>query len=129
VAAAKTAFGTWSAQPIGQRAALLIKLAEALEVEQDYFGRLLTQEQGKPLPALWEIAYSIGALRYFASLDLPLEVLKEDATQKVIRQRKALGVVAAITPWNLPILILIIRSHRRCSPETQSWSNPLRPRR
>jgi steroid delta-isomerase-like uncharacterized protein len=110
VAAAKTAFKTWSAQPLQQRATLLIKLAEALEAEQDYFGRLLTQEQGKPLQqALWEIGYSIGALRYFATLDLPIEVLKEDATQKVIRQRKALGVVAAITPWNLPILLMIIK--------------------
>src|SRR5215469_10021055 len=53
VATAKTAFPIWSATPLRQRAALLVKLAEALE---DAFARLLTQEQGKPLPqALWEI--------------------------------------------------------------------------
>ena len=40
---------------------LLVKLAEALEAEQDEFARLLTEEQGKPLPqALWEIAHSIA---------------------------------------------------------------------
>jgi acyl-CoA reductase-like NAD-dependent aldehyde dehydrogenase len=99
VAAGKTAFPTGSATPLRQRAALLIKLAEALEAEQDDFARLLTQEQGKPLQqALWEIAFSIAVLRYFATLDLPLEVLKEDATQKVVRLHKPLGVVAAITP-------------------------------
>jgi acyl-CoA reductase-like NAD-dependent aldehyde dehydrogenase len=110
VAAAKAAFPAWSATPLQQRAALLVKLAEALEAEQDQFARLLTEEQGKPLPqALWEIAFSIAVLRYFATLDLPLEVLKEDGTQKVVRQHRPLGVVAAITPWNLPLLLLMIK--------------------
>jgi acyl-CoA reductase-like NAD-dependent aldehyde dehydrogenase len=110
VAAAKTAFPAWSATPLRQRGALLVKLAEALESEQGEFARLLTEEQGKPLPqALWEIALSIAVLRYFATLDLPTEVLKEDGTQKVVRQHRPLGVVAAITPWNLPLLLLMIK--------------------
>src|SRR5262249_1176485 len=46
---------------------------------------------------------------YFATLDLPPEVLKEDATRKVVRQHTPLGVVAAITPWNLPMLLLTIK--------------------
>src|SRR5262249_52521108 len=41
--------------------------------------------------------------------DMPLEVLKEDATRKVVRQHTPLGVVAAITPWNLPMLLLTIK--------------------
>jgi acyl-CoA reductase-like NAD-dependent aldehyde dehydrogenase len=110
VAAAKTACPAWSATPLRQRAALLVKLAEALEAEQDPLARLLTEEQGKPLPqALWEIAFSIAVLRYFATHDLPLEVLKEDGSQKVVRQHRPLGVVAAIIPWNLPLLLLMIK--------------------
>jgi acyl-CoA reductase-like NAD-dependent aldehyde dehydrogenase len=110
VAAAKAAFPGWSATTIRKRSELLVKLAEALEAEQDVFARLLTEEQGKPLPqALWEIALSIAVLRYFATLDLPLEVLKEDVTQKVVRQHRPLGVVAAIIPWNLPLLLLMIK--------------------
>ena len=46
VAAAKTAIPIWWATPLRQRAALLVKLAEALEAEQGAFARLLTQEQG-----------------------------------------------------------------------------------
>src|SRR5262245_25112562 len=85
VAAAKTAFPAWSATPLRQRAALLAKLADALEAEQGALARLLTREQGKPLPqALWEIDWAIGAMRYFATLDLPTEVLEEDAAQKVV---------------------------------------------
>jgi acyl-CoA reductase-like NAD-dependent aldehyde dehydrogenase len=110
VAAAKAAFPTWSATPLRQRAALLVELADALEAEQAGFARLLTEEQGKPLPeANFEIGYSIAALRYFAALDLPPEMLKEDATRKVVRQHKPLGVVAAITPWNFPVLLLMIK--------------------
>src|SRR5258708_7868629 len=110
VAAAKAAFPDWSATPLRQRGALLVGLAEALEAEQGQFARLLTEEQGKPLPqALWEIALSIAILRYIATLDLPPEVLKEDAAQKVVRQHKPLGVVAAITPWNFPVLLLMIK--------------------
>jgi acyl-CoA reductase-like NAD-dependent aldehyde dehydrogenase len=110
VAAAKAAFPGWSATTIRKRSELLVKLAEALEAEQDIFARLLTEEQGKPLSqALWEIAQSIAALRYFATLDLSPEVLKEDATQKVVRQHKPLGVVAAITTWNVPVILLMIK--------------------
>jgi acyl-CoA reductase-like NAD-dependent aldehyde dehydrogenase len=110
VAAAKTAFPAWSARPLRQRAARLARLADALEAEQVEFARILTQEQGKPLPqALDEITRSVATLRYFATLDLPPEVLKEDATQKVVRQHKPLGVVAAITPWNVPMIILTVQ--------------------
>src|SRR5262245_28750173 len=71
VAAAKTAFPAWSATPPRQRAAVLGKLADALEAEQGAFVRLLTQEQGKPLPqAMWEIDWAIDTIRYFATLDL-----------------------------------------------------------
>jgi acyl-CoA reductase-like NAD-dependent aldehyde dehydrogenase len=110
VAAAKGAFPTWSATLLRQRTALLVKLADELEAEQGEFARLLTQEQGKPLPqAQWEIDWAIAALRYFATLDLPPKVLKENATQKVVRQHKPLGVVAAITPWNFPLVLLIFK--------------------
>src|SRR5262245_54069141 len=86
VAAAKAAFPAWSATPLRQRAALLVELAGALEAGQGDFARLLTREQGKPLPqAHWEVAQSVATLRYFATLDLPAEVLKEDDARKVVR--------------------------------------------
>jgi acyl-CoA reductase-like NAD-dependent aldehyde dehydrogenase len=110
VAAAKSAFPRWSATPIRQRGALLAKLADALEIEQNEFARLLTEEHGKPLSdAVNEIVRSVATIRYFANCDLPVQVLKEDATQKVMRVQNPLGVVAAITPWNLPVLILMIK--------------------
>jgi acyl-CoA reductase-like NAD-dependent aldehyde dehydrogenase len=83
-------------------------LAEALEREQDQFARLLTEEQGKPLPqALNEIVLAIKVIRHFATVDLPLALLKENARMKVVRRRRPLGVIAAITPWNFPALLLM----------------------
>ena len=110
IAAAKAAFPAWSAKPIRERGALLVKLADALEARQDEFARLLTLEQGKPLSeAHWEIDFTIRIIRHYATLDLPNEVLKEDATQKIVRQHIPLGVVAAIVPWNFPMLLLVIK--------------------
>ncbi|MDB5312839.1 MAG: aldehyde dehydrogenase [Gemmataceae bacterium] len=44
VAAAKAAFPSWAATPLRVRGALLARLADALEAEQDQFARLLTRE-------------------------------------------------------------------------------------
>jgi len=110
IAAAKAAFPAWSAKPTRERAALLVKLADALEARHDEFARLLTEEQGKPLSeAHWEIGGTIGFIRYFATLDLPFKILKEDAAQKIVRQHMPLGVVAAIAPWNFPMLLLAVK--------------------
>ena len=110
IAAAKAAFPGWSAKPIRERGALLVKLADALEARQDEFARLLTLEQGKPLSeAHWEIGFTIAIIRHHATLDLPNETLKEDATRKIVRQYMPLGVVAAIVPWNFPMILLVIK--------------------
>ncbi len=110
VAAAKAAFPAWAATPLRQRGALLVKIAEALMARQEEFARLLVQEQGKPLPmAMWEVAGTAGSLTYFAALDLPDKVLKDDADTRIVQQHVPLGVVAAITPWNFPLILLAIK--------------------
>jgi acyl-CoA reductase-like NAD-dependent aldehyde dehydrogenase len=110
IAAAKAAFASWSDKPLRERGALLVRLADALEARQDEFARLLTLEQGKPLSeANWEISFTIRIIRHHATLDLPNRILKEDSTQKIVRQYTPLGVVAAIVPWNFPMLLLAIK--------------------
>jgi acyl-CoA reductase-like NAD-dependent aldehyde dehydrogenase len=52
---------------------------------------------------------SIDAIRCFASLDLLLKVIKEDERQKIFRKNTPLGVVAAITAWNFPVILLMIK--------------------
>ena len=110
VAAAKAAFPAWSKRPLSERAELLNKLADAMMARQEEFARLLTQEQGKPLPmAMWEVGGTAAGLKYFASLTLDDKVIKDDADSKIILQHAPLGVVAAITPWNFPLILLSIK--------------------
>lgn len=108
VAAAKAAFPAWSAKPMEERAALLIALADALQARATEFSASLTREQGKPLAqAGMEIMGSVFTLRTFAEMRLDPVVLKDDDKGKIVELRKPLGVVAAITPWNFPLLLLM----------------------
>ena len=77
VAAAKAAFPAWAATPIAERRRLLLALADALAARVDEFARLLTQEQGKPLPmAQGEIFGAVATIKGFAGMDLPDKVLE-----------------------------------------------------
>ena len=68
---------------------------------------MLTQEQGKPLNnAMMEVYGAAMWFSYFAGLDIHPEVLQDDAEKRIQIVRKPLGVVAAITPWNFPVVLL-----------------------
>ncbi len=109
VAAARTAFRSWSATPIEERAALLDRVADAMEARKPEIAQLLSREQGKPAntAALGEVSGAISWIRATAKLRPLVEVLKDDETGRIEVRRKPLGVVASITPWNFPILIAI----------------------
>lgn len=108
IAAANRAFPAWSRQSLAERAACLNRLADALEQDADGFARLLTREQGKPLnQAMFEIMGSVGTLRAFAGMRLEPRTLRKTVTSEVIEIRAPLGVVAAITPWNFPLILLM----------------------
>ena len=110
VAAATAAFPAWSGTPLAERAGLLVKLADAMGVHRDELARLLTQEQGKPLVAAgYEIGGAIGITRVIAGMEIPLRVLKETPTDRIVQQRTPLGVVAAITPWNFPVILMMTK--------------------
>ena len=106
VAAAKAAFPAWSAMPIDKRAALVDILADKLDERADEFAALLTREQGKPLPqAKFEVMASSGTLRAFALMRPEARVLRDEGGNRVFEHRTPLGVVAAITPWNYPVIL------------------------
>ena len=106
VAAAKSAFSAWAATPVDQRAALVTALADRLEQRAEEFAALLTTEQGKPLnQAMFEIMGSVMTLRAFAAMRPEANILRDDGGNRVIEHRTPLGVVAAITPWNFPVIL------------------------
>jgi len=110
IAAAKAAYPAWARQSILDRRLLLGKLADTLNGRSKEMARLLTQEQGKPLlAATREIERAAVQIHAFANMNLRVEVLRKTDTVKIVRQRAPLGVVAAITPWNSPVLLLMAK--------------------
>jgi acyl-CoA reductase-like NAD-dependent aldehyde dehydrogenase len=110
VQAAKSAFPAWSKLKVAARRAKIMAIADGIEGRLDELARLLTAEQGKPLrDAMGEVGGAAAILRILASLELPNKVLLDDAKEKIIEHRTPLGVVAAITPWNYPMSILMIK--------------------
>ena len=67
---------------------------------------VLTAEQGKPLSdAGVEVFASAIWTQYFANLEMAPQIIQDDDEAYVELARRPLGVVAAITPWNYPLLL------------------------
>jgi acyl-CoA reductase-like NAD-dependent aldehyde dehydrogenase len=110
VAGAKKAFPAWSALSFEAREAKLNELADALNARADEFARLLTQEQGKPLAeAAYEIGGAVWGLRAFGAMRPETKVLRESSSERIVELRKPLGVVAAIVPWNFPVMLMVMK--------------------
>src|SRR5271156_2566115 len=110
VAAAKAAYPGWAATPIEHRRAAVVKMADIIEANVGELARLLTSEQGKPLPdATAEVMGMAAFFRYLGSLDLPMRVIEDSGERRVEAFRRPLGVIGAIIPWNYPLLILAFK--------------------
>ncbi|MDH4450030.1 MAG: aldehyde dehydrogenase family protein [Rhodoferax sp.] len=110
VTAARAAQPAWAALPDDERRALVVRVAEILATNSQYLAEWITREQGKPLTgpgALFEMQACVGWTQVAASLELPMEVAFEDDTRRDEIHRKPIGVVAAIAPWNWPLMIAI----------------------
>lgn len=107
MAAAERAFPAWSSDEKARRQALVV-CADALAARAADIGRVLTQEQGKPLArAIEEVMGGSMWFRLTAGLPLEPEILQDDDDFRIELHRKPLGVVGAITPWNFPIILAI----------------------
>ncbi len=107
---AKKAQKLWSARPDAERKDILLKAAEALQQHSKELAEWITREQGKPLSgpgANFEMQACVGWTQVPASLDLPEEIVFEDDTRKDVLYRNPIGIVAAIAPWNWPLMIAI----------------------
>jgi acyl-CoA reductase-like NAD-dependent aldehyde dehydrogenase len=110
IAAAKKAFPAWSKLSFEERQAKLNALADAVAANTNELARILTQEQGKPLPmATGEIEGAAYGLRAFAAMRVEPKILKQSDSEKIVELRKPLGVVAGIVPWNFPILLMVMK--------------------
>jgi len=106
VAAAKSAQKLWKNVAETERRALVNKIADAIAENAEELAKAVTLEQGKVLAfARMEVQFAEAFCRSLASHEFPVKVLSETATNRVEEHRTPLGVVAAIIPWNFPLLI------------------------
>jgi acyl-CoA reductase-like NAD-dependent aldehyde dehydrogenase len=109
VAAAGRAFDGWRFTPPTQRAKLIWRLADLLEAAKDEFATIEVLDNGKPMweAQLVDIALTIELLRYYGGWTTKIEgkVLPNSIPGMfTVAKREPVGVVAAITPWNFPLL-------------------------
>ncbi len=104
-ASAADAYKEWRKDEAARREALG-KAADLLFGAGAEIGPVLTAEQGKPLGEAGGEAFAAGIwFKYFAGLEIPTEVIQDDDNAYSEVVRRPLGVVAAITPWNFPIVL------------------------
>ena len=116
VGAAKDAFdeGTWRRTPPSERAALINTVAEKLAARADELAALQTQENGATIriTGAFHIGLSVGQLQYLAAI---AQEYQWETTGPAIEPipadgivvREPIGVVAAIVPWNIPLLTTV----------------------
>lgn len=110
IAAASDAFASWKTTPFEERRAVTDAIADVIAKNEDDLAYLLTLEAGKPLAAARaEVRGTVDYFRYFTSLRLEPELLENSETRRVELHRQPLGVVAAIIPWNFPLLLLAFK--------------------
>lgn len=110
IAAANRAFASWSATAFEQRRALVLRIADAVEQHREGLARMLSRENGKPLAAARvEVDSTVAYTRHFATLRLDDELVEDSSVRRVEIQRRPLGVVAVIVPWNFPLLLLAFK--------------------
>ena len=110
VQAAKRAYPGWSAKSLSDRQVVLAQIADRIQQNRDHMARLLTAEQGKPLhEAFIEIDITAAFFQHASGLSYDSKILVDNADRKVKLYRKPLGVVAAIVPWNFPMMTLAFK--------------------
>ena len=110
IAAANTAWGPWKAKTGKERSAILRKWFELLMANQEDLARIMTAEQGKPFAeAKGEVAYGASFVEWYAedAKRVNGETLPQfDNNRRLLVIKQAIGVCAAITPWNFPLAMI-----------------------
>jgi aldehyde dehydrogenase (NAD+) len=116
VAAAKASFdeGTWRRTPPRERAALINRVAEGLAARGDELAALQTRENGATIriTGAFHVGLSVGQMQYVAAIAADYEwetpgPAIEPVPAEGIVIREPIGVVAAIVPWNIPLLTTV----------------------
>jgi betaine-aldehyde dehydrogenase len=111
VEVANQALGEWQRTPASERAAALHQVARGIRAHHDELVKLLTQEEGKPIPEndeeLW---WTEETFDYYAELgrhERGTVIPPGEPGQFNFVLKEPWGVVGCIVPWNYPLLLLV----------------------
>lgn len=110
LAAAANALPSWRGKTAKERAAVLTRWQQLLVKHADDLARLMTAEQGKPLSeARGEVVYGASFIEWFAEEGKRIygeTIPTTDPNKRYLVIKQAIGVCAAITPWNFPLAMI-----------------------
>jgi len=110
--AAAAAFETWGDSTPQDRAAAMLKIAEAVDARKDEINEVECRDTGKPLHLTMseEMPYASDHFRFFAGA---ARVMQGSAAGEYMAdhtswvRREPVGVVGQVTPWNYPLMMMI----------------------
>ncbi|MFY7707563.1 MAG: aldehyde dehydrogenase [Flavobacteriales bacterium] len=109
VEAAKNAFFSWSNTPASERSAIMIKIADIIAANLDSLAEAESKDNGKPisLAKAVDIPRAESNIRFFATAIMHFASEAHIMENKAINytNRKPIGVVGCISPWNLPLYL------------------------
>lgn len=110
VEAARSAYPAWSQTNATERSRILLAIADGIEREIDELARIECIDNGKPiaLARSSDLPRAVLNFRFFATaiLHARSELHATDTSALNYTLRRPLGVVACISPWNLPLYLL-----------------------
>ena len=108
---AHTAFAGWRQMTAKTRGEFLRLIATELQRRREEIARLISSENGKPLTqSLGEVALSVDHLEWFAEEGRRAygRIIPPQADGKRnLVVKSPIGVVAAISPWNFPLMLAV----------------------
>jgi aldehyde dehydrogenase (NAD+) len=103
VAAARSAFESWSQTSVEERADWMQRIAEALGARMDEIAELIAQEVGMPVKLANMIQAGLPTMTFGSMPKVTAELPWEEEVGNSLIVREPVGVVGAITPWNYPL--------------------------
>ncbi|MFD2638770.1 NAD-dependent succinate-semialdehyde dehydrogenase [Piscibacillus salipiscarius] len=110
VDAAEAALESWSKLTAEERGQYLETWHQLIDDERETLGKLMTEEQGKPLKeAIGEVKYANGFIKWYAEEGKRIYgdiIPASHPNKRILVQKQPVGVVSAITPWNFPAAMI-----------------------
>lgn len=110
VVAAAAAFPAWRDKPWAERQAAVNLIGTTITANAALLAEMIVREQGKPRTlADFEVEAAAGWCFGTASLELPDRVIEDSPERYRVTRYEPIGVVAAISPWNYPLVLSIFK--------------------